>query len=91
MILSFEIKKAFRLEKPEKATRETSGRVIEVLLKAIPEIIGGSADLTGSNNTRAPNMRAISATDFSGRYLHYGVRELGMSAAMKWNGSFMVE
>ena len=78
----FEIKKAFGLEKPEKATRETSGRVIESLLEAIPEIIGGSADLTGSNNTRAPNMGAISAKDFSGRYLHYGVRELGMSAAM---------
>jgi len=76
------IKTKFAAEKPEKATRETSGMVIEALLPAVPEILGGSADLTGSNNTRAPNMAAISESDFSGRYVHYGVRELGMAAAM---------
>ena len=45
-------------------------------------MIGGSADLTGSNNTRAKSMPILSAADYSGRYIHYGVREHGMAAAM---------
>ena len=45
-------------------------------------LIGGSADLTGSNNTKAADMRAVTPDDFSGRYIHYGVREFGMAAAM---------
>ena len=48
----------------------------------IPELIGGSADLTGSNNTKAGGMKAVTATDFSARYVYYGVREHGMAAAM---------
>jgi transketolase len=76
------IKEQFAKDKPEKATRESSGMVIEALLPYVPEILGGSADLTGSNNTRAANMTAISPNNFGGRYLHYGVRELGMAAAM---------
>ncbi|MBN9022142.1 MAG: hypothetical protein J0H08_08635, partial [Rhizobiales bacterium] len=48
----------------------------------VPETIGGSADLTGSNNTRSKDMTAVTPTDFSGRYIHWGVRELGMGAAM---------
>jgi transketolase len=44
--------------------------------------VGGSADLTGSNNTRSEGMAAVTADDFSGRYIHYGVREHGMAAAM---------
>ena len=48
----------------------------------MPEMIGGSADLTGSNNTTTKDMKAIDAADFAGRYIHYGVREHGMAAAM---------
>ena len=45
-------------------------------------MIGGSADLTGSNNTRTKSMKAMSAADYSGRFIHYGIREHGMAAAM---------
>lgn len=69
-------------EKPARATRVSSGAVLETLVPAIPELVGGSADLTGSVNTRVPNMAALSAEDFSGRYIHYGIREFGMAAAM---------
>src|SRR5204862_770815 len=55
---------------------------LESLSPALPEMIGGSADLTGSNNTRIKSMKAISSGDFSGRFIHYGVREHGMAAAM---------
>jgi transketolase len=48
----------------------------------VPEMIGGSADLTGSNNTRTKSMKAMSASDYSGRFIHYGIREHGMAAAM---------
>ncbi len=56
--------------------------MLDAYTAAIPEMIGGSADLTGSNNTKAKNMAVITADDFSGRYIHYGVREHGMAAAM---------
>ena len=69
-------------EKPGWATRKASQEALEVLTEAIPEMIGGSADLTGSNNTRARGMTPISAGDFGGRYIHYGVREHAMGAAM---------
>ncbi len=48
----------------------------------MPELVGGSADLTGSNNTKAKNQTEVRPGDFTGRYLHYGVREHGMAAAM---------
>ncbi len=64
------------------ATRQSSQTVLEGLTAAIPEMIGGSADLTGSNNTKAGKMAPISAKDFSGRYVYYGVREHAMAAAM---------
>ena len=48
----------------------------------MPEIIGGSADLTPSNNTKVKDEREIKPGDFAGRYIHFGIRELGMSAAM---------
>ena len=51
-------------------------------MAAVPEMIGGSADLTGSNNTRPKGLEALSAADYAGRYIHYGVREHGMAAAM---------
>ena len=77
-----EIKSKFFSDKLEKATRETSGMVIDALLPVVPEILGGSADLTGSNNTKAQKMESINSQNFAGNYLHYGVRELGMAAAM---------
>jgi transketolase len=67
---------------PKMATRVASQKALEVLTEAVPELIGGSADLTGSNNTKTPSTAPISAQDFSGRYVHYGVREHGMAAAM---------
>jgi transketolase len=67
---------------PKIATRVSSQRVLDTLAEAIPELVGGSADLTGSNNTRAKSQAVVSASDFSGRYLHYGVREHAMAAAM---------
>jgi transketolase len=66
----------------EIATRTACEFVLERLIPALPEMIGGSADLTGSNNTRIKSMKAITASDFSGRFIHYGVREHGMAAAM---------
>ena len=64
------------------ATRASSQQALNVLGAAIPELLGGSADLTGSNNTNHKGSRAITHDDASGNYLHYGVREFGMAALM---------
>ncbi len=56
--------------------------MLDVLCPALPELFGGSADLTGSNNTLSKKARVITPEDFSGSYLHYGVREFGMTAMM---------
>jgi transketolase len=64
------------------ATRVHSGSALEQLIPAIPEMVGGSADLTGSNNTFVKGMQAFDAPDYAGRYVHYGIREFGMAAAM---------
>jgi transketolase len=82
------------------ATRKASELALEKLVQAVPEMVGGSADLTGSNNTRPKGMKAITPTDFSGRFIHYGVREHGMAAAMNgialhrglipYSGTFLV-
>lgn len=64
------------------ATRQASELALEVINRVVPETVGGSADLTGSNNTRTAGMAAVRAGDFSGRYIHYGVREFAMAAAM---------
>ncbi|MEZ5648497.1 MAG: transketolase [Alphaproteobacteria bacterium] len=69
-------------EAPTWATRRSSEEVLNTLAEAVPELIGGSADLTGSNNTKAKAMKPVSAQDFSGRYIYYGVREFGMAAVM---------
>ena len=84
----------------EIATRAASEFALEALTAALPEMIGGSADLTGSNNTRTKAMKAMSAADYSGRFIHYGVREHGMAAAMNgmalhggiipYSGTFLV-
>jgi transketolase len=87
-------------DRPVNATRVHSGAALEALIPAIPEMIGGSADLTGSNNTRTKGMVAFDAPDYTGRYVHYGVREFGMAAAMNgmalhggvipYSGTFLV-
>ena len=64
------------------ATRVHSGAALSALTPSIPEMIGGSADLTGSNNTYVKGMTPFDAPDYAGRYVHYGVREHGMAAAM---------
>jgi transketolase len=69
-------------EKPKVATRQASGSALEVLTAAIPELVGGSADLTGSVNTQTRSTSPVTTKDFSGRYVHYGVREHGMAAIM---------
>lgn len=69
-------------EAPALATRQSSEKVLDVVALSLPELIGGSADLTGSNNTKAKTMTAISAANFKGDYIHYGVREHGMAAIM---------
>ena len=75
-------KKALSEEAPKLATRQASGKALEVLNGVIPELIGGSADLTGSVNTKTSQTEPITPEDFSGRYIHYGVREHAMAAVM---------
>jgi len=75
-------KKRCAEEQPGWATRKASGEALAVLTEAVPDLIGGSADLTGSVNTKTPSTAPVTAADFSGRYIHYGVREHGMAAVM---------
>ncbi|WP_424814812.1 transketolase [Roseococcus sp. YIM B11640] len=87
-------------EKPKLATRVASQRALGALVPAVPEMIGGSADLTGSNNTDVKGIPAITPGNYAGRYIHYGVREHGMAAAMNgmalhggiipYSGTFLV-
>ncbi|MFZ0989175.1 MAG: transketolase C-terminal domain-containing protein, partial [Xanthobacteraceae bacterium] len=82
------------------ATRAASEVALDAITTALPEMIGGSADLTGSNNTRAKGMKVLKAPDYSGTFIHYGVREHGMAAAMNgmalhggiipYSGTFLV-
>jgi transketolase len=87
-------------QQPKDATRKSSGKLLEVLSEAIPELVGGSADLTGSNLTKSKAMQPVTAEDYSGSYLYWGIREHGMAAAMNgmalhgglipFGGTFMV-
>ncbi|WP_350335174.1 transketolase [Coralliovum pocilloporae] len=82
------------------ATRKASQMALEVINKAVEDTIGGSADLTGSNNTKTAGMSGITADDFTGRFVNYGIREHGMAAAMNgmalhggvipYSGTFLV-
>jgi len=82
------------------ATRKWSGAILEPLTEAIPEMIGGSADLTGSNNTKTSHTEPLSSSNWAGRYVHYGIREHAMAAAMNgmalhggvipYSGTFLV-
>jgi transketolase len=67
---------------PKVATRKASEMALEALTVAIPELIGGSADLTGSNLTKTKATLPFSADNYAGRHVHYGIREFGMAAAM---------
>ncbi|MDH3662856.1 MAG: transketolase, partial [Alphaproteobacteria bacterium] len=68
--------------KPSWATRKSSQEALEVLTSSIPALVGGSADLTGSNNTKTASTEPIGPSNFRGRYIHYGVREHAMAAVM---------
>jgi len=94
------VKAGFRESGEKLASRKSSQQVIEALVPAVPALIGGSADLTGSNGTKTKQHRDVSAEDFAANYIHYGVREHGMAAAMNgmalhgglvpYGGSFLV-
>lgn len=75
-------KKKVAANNPTVATRKASEDALEVINGILPETLGGSADLTPSNNTKTSQMKEITPSDFSGRYMHYGIREHGMAAAM---------
>jgi transketolase len=76
------LKAKFAADKPKLATRQSSQAVLEELTVALPHLVGGSADLTGSNGTKTKAAKPVKPGDFSGSYIHYGVREHGMAAAM---------
>jgi transketolase len=94
------VKEKLAKEPKDIATRTACEFTLESLIPAVPEMVGGSADLTGSNNTRIKSMQAMTAQDYSGRFIHYGVREHGMAAAMNgmalhrgiipYSGTFLV-
>jgi len=67
---------------PAIATRNASQNALDVINAAVLETIGGSADLTGSNNTKSKDLKPLNAADYGGRYVYYGIREHGMAAAM---------
>ncbi|MCK7614332.1 transketolase [Roseibium sediminicola] len=75
-------KEKLSAEAPKLATRKASELALEVVGATLPNAVGGSADLTGSNNTWTSGMRAVSRKNYGGNYLHYGIREHGMAAAM---------
>jgi transketolase len=77
-----ELKRKFAAEKPVIATRKSSEVTLEAVIAQVPELVIGSADLTPSNNTKVKPLVDIKPGDFSGRYVHYGIREHGMLAAM---------
>jgi transketolase len=76
------VKKQASAETPKVATRKASETALAAINKAMPETIGGSADLTGSNNTRTPELGVFEPGNRRGRYIHYGIREHGMAAAI---------
>jgi transketolase len=77
-----EVKRTLLEEKPKVATRKASQTVLEALVARIPEMVGGSADLSGSNNTKTDSHQVVRRGDYAGNYVHWGVREHGMAAAM---------
>ncbi|HZS63090.1 MAG TPA: transketolase [Xanthobacteraceae bacterium] len=94
------VKESLASAPKEIATRAASELALETLIPALPEMLGGSADLTGSNNTKTMSMKVLTAADYGGRFIHYGIREHGMAAAMNgmalhggiipYSGTFLV-
>ncbi|NUY39498.1 transketolase [Wolbachia endosymbiont of Litomosoides brasiliensis] len=76
------LKKQIHETMPNEATRSSFGKIMELLTESMPELIGGSADLTGSNCTKYKHMKVIDSNNYSGSYVHYGVREHAMAACM---------
>src|SRR5690606_31504157 len=86
--------------RPSVATRKASEMALEIINEAVPETVGGSADLTGSNNTRTSQTAQLTAGNYGGRFVHYGIREHAMAAAMNgmalhggiipYSGTFLV-
>ncbi len=95
-----DVKKAISSEAPKLATRQSNAKVLEALVPIVPGIVGGSADLTGSNGCKTSQYKAVTPDDFSGNYMHYGVREFGMATFMNgmslhggvvpYSGTFLV-
>jgi len=93
-------KQKLAADRPKVATRKSSEMALEVVNGVLAETIGGSADLTGSNNTKTSQTKPVIAPDYSGRYVYYGIREHGMAAAMNgmalhgglipYSGTFLV-
>jgi len=93
-------KKKLVADRPKVATRKASEMALDVINPIVPEMIGGSADLTPSNNTRSKDLKEVAPGDFTGRFIHWGVREHGMAAAMNgmalhggvipYSGTFLV-
>ena len=77
-----QLKARLAKEAPKWATRRSSHEVLETLISNVPELVGGSGDLTGSNLTQGKTQRNVRTGDFSGSYIHFGVREHGMAAAL---------
>ncbi|MGP8231196.1 MAG: transketolase [Methylovirgula sp.] len=77
-----EFKRVASTANAPQATRVSSQKTLDALARIQANLLGGSADLTGSNNTKAAGMQAVTPLDFSGRYIHYGIREFGMAAAL---------
>ncbi len=75
-------KKELAKNPPWIATRNSSQNALDVINAALPETVGGSADLTGSNNTKSKDLKPLNAANYGGRYVYYGIREHGMAAAM---------
>ena len=94
------LKEKLSAEKPSAGTRKMSEKALDVINAELATTIGGSADMTPSNNTKTKNIDGVSPGNFSGRYIHYGIREHGMAAAMNgialhgglipYGGTFMV-
>lgn len=93
------LKQIFLEEKPNQATRVLSQRVLDAISPVTPHLVGGSADLTGSNNTKAKGQMPIHAADFSGSYIYFGIREHAMAAILNglslygftsYGGTFLV-
>ena len=82
-----EYKKELSTDKPKVATRKASQMALEIVNATVPNMVGGSADLTGSNLTLTSDMKGVSKNNYGGDYIYYGVREHGMAAAM--NGLYL--